>query len=76
MAKEDHEYSSMSTEREGTIYVDYTSGFGIGFTCQICGNGQELPPGETRVGLAICNRCKKVLLELVQNHKSNWGRHE
>ena len=72
----DTEYSNMATEKEGTIYVDYTSGFGTGFTCQICGNGQELPPGVTRVGLAMCDNCKKVLLELVQNHKSNWGNHE
>ena len=73
MAKEDNEYSNMATEKEETIYVDYTSGFRIGFTCQICGNPQELPLGVTRVGLAMCDNCKKVLLELVQNHKSNWG---
>jgi len=76
MAKEDNEYSNMSTESEGTIYIDCASGFGNGFTCQICGNGQDLPPGVTHVGLAMCDNCKKVLLELVQNHKSNWGNHE
>ena len=70
------EYSNIATKREDTIYVDYTSGFGIGFMCQICGNGQELPPGVTRVALPICDNCKKVLLELVQNHRSNWGNHE
>lgn len=73
MAIEYKEYSKMATEKEGTIYIDNTSGFGIGFTCQICGNTQELPPGETHVGLAICNRCKKVFLELVQNNKGSWG---
>ena len=72
----DNEYSNMTSENSGTVYIDLNAGFGIGFTCQICGNPQELPPGETHVGLAICDRCKKVFLELVQNHKSNWGRHE
>ena len=76
MDNEDKEYSNMATEKEGTIYVDCTSGFGIGFTCQICGNGQELPPGVTRVGIPMCDNCKKVFLELVQNHKSTWSIHE
>ena len=72
----DNEYSSMSSGKSRTLYVDLNAGYGIGFTCQICGNGQELPPGVTRVALPLCDNCKKVLRELVQNHKSNWGRHE
>ena len=42
------------------------------YTCQICGKEQPCYSG-TWIPMAICDRCRKVLKETVENHKSSWG---
>lgn len=42
------------------------------YICQICGKEQPCYSG-TWIPMPICDRCRKVLKETVENHKSSWG---
>jgi len=37
----------------------------ISYECSICGGSSSRS--------VLCDNCRKILREFVQNHKSNWG---